>query len=49
MDHRRHAIMLAGQLAPDAADSLRVIEAMKDLIEPFLLQPDAMTDCSQMP
>lgn len=37
--HRRHAITLAGQLPDKIEDALIVIEAMRDLVERFLI-PD---------
>lgn len=40
--HRRHAIMLAGQLPDNTDDALIVIQAMKDLVESYLMAvPDA--------
>jgi hypothetical protein len=35
--HRRHAIMLAGQLPENTADALIVIEAMNELVRSYLM------------
>lgn len=35
--HKRHAITLAGQLPDGIDDALIVIEAMKELVEQFLM------------
>jgi Uma2 family endonuclease len=35
--HRRHAIILAGQLPDNTADALLVLEATKELVETFLV------------
>lgn len=39
--HRRHAITLASQLPDDTADQLLVIEAMKELVEHYLMAAPA--------
>jgi hypothetical protein len=35
--HRRHAIMIAGQLPDNPADALLVLQATRELVETFLL------------
>jgi hypothetical protein len=35
--HRRHAIMIAGQLPDNPKDALLVLQATRELIEQFLL------------
>jgi len=34
--HRRHAIMLAGQLPEDTADARLVVQAIQELLDTFL-------------
>jgi hypothetical protein len=38
--HRRHAVMLASQLPESMADSMAILERLKELVETFL-QSDA--------
>lgn len=35
--HRRHAIILAGQLPDNTADALLVLQATRELVETFLV------------
>lgn len=39
--HRRHAVTLASQLPDNLDDALIVIEAMKDLVEQYLMAAPA--------
>ena len=36
--HKRHALLLAGQLPESAADARMVVEALKELLDTFLAE-----------
>jgi hypothetical protein len=42
--HRRQAIVLASQLPDNTADAVMVLQALKELVETFLMSADGTTD-----